>query len=183
MAGLRLLADKSALWKNGAYQVAVFAVVLVLAMVHGAPLVASGQASKEDAALLALAWATFLPAVLSGLACMRHDGSPSRSNRRLLLASIVVLVLVPLAASALCAFTVGNMSYLGLAVFAAVVAALNFSKLHSFEHPDEIPSDTVLRAIKLDSPQKQKGEKTSKETLKKTATKTGKKPGKTQSAE
>ncbi len=183
MAGLRLLADKSALWKNGAYQVAVFAVVLVLATVHGAPLVASGQASKEDAALLALAWATFLPAVLSGLACMHHDGSPSRSNRRLLLASIVVLVLVSLAVSALCAFTVGNMSYLGLAVFAAVVAALNFSKLYSFEHPDEIPSDTVLRAIKLDNPQKQKDAKSAKETLKKTSTKTGKKPGKTQSAE
>lgn len=179
MAGLRLLADKSALWKNGAYQVAVFAVALVLATVHGAPLVASGQASKEDAALLALAWATFLPAVLSGLACMRHDGSPSRSNRRLLLASIVLLVLVPLAASALCAFTVGNMSYLGLAVFAAVVATLNFSKLYSFEHPDEIPSDTVLRAIKLDSPQKQKGEKTSK----KSAQEPAKKPGETQSAE
>lgn len=179
MAGLRLLADKSALWKNGAYQVAVFAVVLVLATVHGAPLVASGQASKEDAALLALAWATFLPAVLSGLACMHHDGSPSRSNRRLLLASIVVLVLVSLAVSALCAFTVGNMSYLGLAVFAAVVAALNFSKLYSFEHPDEIPSDTVLRAIKLDSPQKQKDEKTSKKSAKEPA----KKPGETQSAE
>ena len=97
----------------------------------------------------------------------------------MLLASIVVLVLVPLAVSALCAFTVGNMSYLGLAVFAAVVAALNFSKLYSFEHPDEIPSDIVLRAIKLDSPQKQKSEKSPKKSTKKPA----KKPDETQSAE
>lgn len=177
MAGSGLLANKSALWKNGAYQVAVFAVVIVLATVHGAPLVAGGQASREDAALLVLAWTTFLPAILSGLACMHHDGNPSRSNRRLLLASIVVLVLIPLIASALCAFVVNNMSYLGLAVFAAVVAALKFSKLYSFEHPDEIPSDTVLRAIKLDNPQKQKGAKKPKNT-KKTS-----KPGETQSAE